>query len=237
MPGPVTAAGFDEDRIAEVMQALGSPVRLRLLRLLRLPHAIGDIQVAPHRAEGGNRPTRHMAVASVREHLVQLLRIGVVQARRLVRGGHTLDHYEVNRPQLFALTEELRALADLSGSAVLDGTMPGPLAQPEEPPRTPHLVLVRGLGEGRAFVLDPERSEWIVGRDEGAQVRLDYDGYVSMRNTRIVRDSGRLLAQDIATSRNGTSVNWKLLPRGGQVQIQAGDVIGVGRSFLLLRVP
>lgn len=232
MPTP-----FDADRVAAVTRALGSPARLRLLWLLRHPHVLGDVHLAPQRSEGGAKPTRPMSLASVRQHVVQLAALGVVRAKREVRGGRAVDLYEVNRPQVFALTEELRALADLPGSTLLDGTMPGPPAVPADPPQGPHLVLVRGLGEGRAFPLDPGRREWTVGRGEGSEVCLDYDGFVSLQNTRLLLDGHQLVAEDVATSRNGTSVNWRPLPRGGRTPVHAGDVIGVGRSLLLLRVP
>src|SRR5687768_508733 len=125
---------IDEGRLALVMQALSSPVRLRLLRLLRDPHALGDIRMAPQRAEGGNQPTRPMSVVNVRKHISQLMEIGVVRSRRIVRDGRAMDHYEVSRPQVFALTEELRSLGQLPGSDILDGTMPGlPVAFQQRP--------------------------------------------------------------------------------------------------------
>jgi predicted component of type VI protein secretion system len=89
--------------------------------------------------------------------------------------------------------------------------------------------------EGRAYALDdatgPE-GEWVIGRRKGLAVSLDYDPYVSNENSVVVRRDGAYWVRDVAGSKNGTSVNWEPLARGGQRRLDATDVIGVGRSLL-----
>jgi DNA-binding transcriptional ArsR family regulator len=234
----MAAPTLDEDRMATVMRALASPVRLRILRMLRDPLTLRQLRLQPHRAEGGVRPARPMTAANVRQHVAQLAAIGAVRARRIERDGRASDHYEVNRPHLFALTEELRSLAELPGGLAMDGTLPVPPSPGPPRPRGPHLVLVRGLGEGRSFplgALAAGRAGWTIGRGREADVSLEYDGFVSAENSRIVPEGGGFAVEDVPTSRNGTAVNWQPLPRGGRARLQAGDVVGVGRSLLLFR--
>src|ERR1051326_6166553 len=128
--------------LAGLLDALASPVRLRLVSQLRQPRVISALRVQRWGSERGVKPERPMTTANVRGHLQQLLKAGVVGRTPVVVSGRTVDHYQVNRPQLFALTEEIRQLALLGGgSAVPDGTL---LA---EPPALgarvagPHLVL------------------------------------------------------------------------------------------------
>ncbi|MEA3203768.1 MAG: Inner rane component of cytoplasmic domain [Thermoplasmata archaeon] len=230
---------FDPTRLARFLKVLANPARLEILRRLNRPRTLQEIHVAPHRAEHGQVPTRPMSQVAVRKHLLQLLGIGVVQGVRLPRPGRSPTHYQLSRPQMFALSEEFLAMVRLEGAeALLEGTLLGPPTNLQGHPPGPHLVLVRGVEEGRFFPLEarPERV-WRIGRRAGNEVCLDYDGYLSQLNSRIRCVDGAFAVEDVPGNRNGTRVNWAPLPRGGEQALSAGDVVGVGRSLLLFRDP
>jgi pSer/pThr/pTyr-binding forkhead associated (FHA) protein len=100
-------------------------------------------------------------------------------------------------------------------------------------------VLVHGVHEGHVFPLRAPPAAggrgWIVGRAKDAAVSLDYDPYVSIENSEILRVGRQFRILDLRTSKNGTLLNWKRLPVGGESPLRTGDVIGVGRSLLLFR--
>ncbi len=222
--------------VADIMRALGNPVRISMLTILRQPRTLGEIQVTPVRQDDGQRPERAMSRVSVRQHLEQLLEIGAVQQVRGTRDGRTVTLYQVNHRQLFALTEELRELGRLRPEKDLipDGTAPG---SPEMPPiKGPRLVLMNGAYEGKTFPLKAEGAQtWTIGRARNAAIALDYDPYLSLQNSEVRFVRGQFTLHDIATNRNGTRLNWEAVPRGSSLPLRSGDVLGVGRSQLLFR--
>ncbi|MEA3144230.1 MAG: hypothetical protein QOG31_1554 [Thermoplasmata archaeon] len=219
-----------------MLKALASPVRLALLQALTAPRTLAEIRVAPVRRDRGSAG-RPMSSVAVREHLDYLLDIGAVQAVPMTRDGQRRTHYLVNHRQLFALTEELRQLARIRPDAdlLLDGTQPGPSLAPRHP--GPTLTLVNGAREGQVFPLAalPAGPGWVIGRRPGAAILLDYDPYVSLENARVLRHAGGFAVTDLPGSRNGTTLNWALLPKGQASPLATGDVVGVGRSTLVFR--
>lgn len=239
MPEPVSLAPglFDAARLAAMMKALASPVRLELLQSLRAPRMLGEIRLQPRRRDGSG-PGRTMNRVSVRGHLDSLLAIGAVREVSVQRDGRLAKHFVLDYGQLFALTEELRQLARLQPEGgVLDGTMLGPPTGPPPLSERPHLVLANGLREGEAFPLRStlRRQEWLVGRSPDADVCLEYDPYASMENSQVVLEGGRFSLVDLPSSRNGTTLNWEPLERGQPRPLSNGDVVGVGRSVLVFR--
>lgn len=226
----------DSERLGRVMKALANPVRVDLLKALRSPKTITEIRLHPRRKDGNLHPERVMSRVTVREHLVQLLDIGVVQARRATREGRTVDVYIVNHRQLFALTEELRQLAELrpDGQTVGDATQEDPV-EPPRFPEGPKLVLAGGIPKGRVFPLNGDGERWRIGRHRGAEVWLDYDPYLSSENAEVVRTRKGFVLHDLGRSRNGTYLNWEELARGAEAPLSDGDLIGVGRSVLVFR--
>lgn len=222
--------GKGEDRLLKAFIALANPVRLELLRHLRTPRTLSEISV---QAGEGDRPLSRQAV---REHVDRLLDAGLVDVRETERNRGPTVEYVLNPPALYALMEEFRALAKLRSAAQLEReTMPGQPPAGVEPPR-PCLVLVKGVDEGRVYDLATgARDEWLVGRRRGIAISLDFDPFVSTENTRISWDGGQHLVEDLPSSRNGTSVNFRLLAPGERAALRTGDVLGVGRSLLLYR--
>jgi pSer/pThr/pTyr-binding forkhead associated (FHA) protein len=160
---------------------------------------------------------------------------GTVVSRPSQRDYGETREFIVNHQAIFALSEEFKGLARLR--PVLDpGVETAPLQGAQEAPvaGTPRLVVVKGLEEGVTFPLDPAIArEWIVGRKRDADVPLDFDPFVSSENALIEWRDGAHVVRDLPTSRNGTSHNLRLLPRGGEARLRHGDLVGVGRTLLL----
>jgi hypothetical protein len=234
---PPPAEGSDRQRVARMLKALASPVRLELLKVLTSPRTLAEIRLAPARRDQG-RPGRPMNSVTVRQHLGYLLEIGAIQVVSLTRDGKRRNHFLVNHRQLFALTEELRQLARIRPETdlLLDGTQPGPsLPPPRQPGAT--LTLVNGVREGQVFALKGPTGGrgWVIGRQSDADILLDYDPYVSLENTRVFQAGARFKVMDLPGSRNGTTLNWSPLPKGHLHPLATGDVVGVGRSTLVFR--
>lgn len=219
------------------MQAFGNPARMQLLSILRTPHSLGEIHLAPNRQDAVASPSRNMNRVSVRHHLEQLIAIGAVRQFDGIRDGRTTSLYQINHRQLFALSEELRELGRIRPDAdfIVDGTAPGPAAAGRTP-TGPRLILMNGAYEGRAFPLTaPGERTWTIGRRRDGDIVLEYDPFLSLDNSQIQLQNGMFTLHDVAGNRNGTRINWNELPRGGQTPLRPGDVIGVGRSQLLFR--
>lgn len=223
---PATAA------FSGALQALGTPARVYLLRELRTPKTVTEIDL---RLPGG----RPLARQTVKQHLDRLADIGMVVAREAERAHGRAVEYVVNHQAIFSLGEDVRALARLRPTEAPPGlTQVAP--RPSEAVRRsgPHLLLVKGLDEGQVFDLGPPAragAEWVIGRKRGLPVSLDFDAFVSAENTRIAWDGKRHLVEDLPHSRNGTLLNYRPLEKGRPHPLERGDVIGVGRSALVFR--
>lgn len=230
--------GVAQDQpLADALSGLASPTRLALLRLLRTPKALREIELlSSGSGEGAGRP---LARQTIKEHLDKLAQIGVVLTREAQREYGPTTEYFLNHQTLFALSEEFRGLAKLRPAeepqavTVRAGTSPNHYAI-----RGPCLVLVKGLSEGVTFDLQPPtagKPEWIVGRRRGVQVSLDFDPFVSSENSRIVLEQGTYKVEDLPDSRNGTQLNFRPVPKGIREPLRTGDLVGVGRSLLMFR--
>jgi len=98
-------------------------------------------------------------------------------------------------------------------------------------------VLTRGVAEGRTFELPgPETTGALsLGRAEGNDVVLDYDAFVSSRHAEIEARQGRHFVVDLPESKNGTFLNWQRIEPGTPAPLEAGDIVSVGRSRLVVR--
>lgn len=233
---------FDYDKLSEYLKALSNPNRLELLYQLRFPRTASEISLTPKRNESEGNPDRLISRQAVERHLGVLEDIGAVVVQRGNREGRPVDEYVVNHQSLFAIVKELEKLATIKAHATIDpqATQGANAPAPETSvagAKGPRLILVAGVYEGRAFPLPGAGRDaaWIIGRRDGAEVRLDYDPFVSSENTRIAFTGGRYFVEDIPTARNGTLLNYEPVPRGSRVALQNGDLVGVGRSLLLFR--
>lgn len=238
-PGMVDrlAGPLDYEGLAEYLSALAYPVRLELLDVLRFPHALGEIRLQPRRGKALGTATRPASRQAIHAHLGKLVDADLVRTDEGLLDGRMQVRYSVNPPRLYALTEELRRLSVIHAGRGPAGDATGTLWERDHPDavRGPRLVLVHGVYEGKAFPLDASTAQdgrWTIGRRRGLGVALDYDPYVSLENAVVTERQGRFTLTDLPASKNGTFVNWALLPRGGSRELKAGDVIGVGRSRL-----
>lgn len=232
------ASAPQDDALARSLNALAHPSRLALLRQLRTPRTLREIQLRTGAA--ADDVGRSISRQAVREHLDRLLAIGVVHAREATRDYGETTEYSLSHQALYALSEEFRGLARLRpASEPVAATMARRPGAPEpRAPEGPCLVLVKGLDEGRTFPLAPPgvgRRQWTLGRRRGLDVSLDFDPFVSTENALIVWEDGTFTIEDLPDSRNGTSVNFVTLPKGERRSLRTSDVIGIGRSLLVFR--
>ena len=233
----IEAAAPQDDALSRSLNALAHPSRLALLRQLRTPKTLREIQLRSQASDEGERSISRQAV---REHLDRLLAIGVVHAREAHREYGETTEYSLNHQALFAIAEEFRGLARLRPATepVVATVERRPGAAEPARAEGPSLVLVKGLDEGRAFPLPPPpggRRQWTIGRRRGLDVSLDFDPFVSTENALVLWEGGRYYVQDLPDSRNGTTLNFQPLAKGERRELRTSDVIGVGRTLLLFR--
>lgn len=215
--------------LAEAFVLLANAQRIGLLRLLQVPHSVGDIRLPPGEARQGSHPRPAMSPQAVRKHLDRLLEHHFVQSLP-ARGETGAEMFVVNHARLYALAEEMRALAMLRPAAEAPGRTEQLAAEPPAPePGAPRLVVVHGLREGHSY---PLAAGCVVGRGKSCDVRLDYDPFVSQQHASLRQRGDAWLVEDLG-SRNGTLVNWLALPKKGSQALRHGDVVGVGRTLLL----
>ncbi|MEA3201873.1 MAG: Inner rane component of cytoplasmic domain [Thermoplasmata archaeon] len=218
-----------DEALSLVLGALASPTRLAILRTLRTPRALREIEVA---SEEDGRPITRQAI---RRHLDTLLEAGLISTREAGREYGDTTEFILNHARLYGMGDDVRQLARLR-PAVDPGGETAPSADlGAQRPRGPVLVLVKGADEGQAFHLDPGAGEreWIVGRRRGVAVCLDYDAAVSSENSRIGWREGAHWIEDVVGSRNGTWLNLRRLAPGESTKLAHGDLVGAGRSALL----
>lgn len=230
----MTVPDTPDVRVAEALGALAHDVRVALLRELRTPKALREVEIRVREADGRERP---LARQTVKEHLDRLVEAGAVLARDAERAYGPTVEYVVNHQALYALSEELLSLARLRPLAEIENaTVAQDAARSGDPAEGPRLVLVKGVDEGRTFDLRPgARTSWVLGRRRGADIPLDHDPFVSSDNARVVWDGSRYLVEDLPDSRNGTRLNFAPLAKGTRHPLASGDVIGVGRTLLVFR--
>lgn len=236
MASPDERAPNDAE-LSRYLAALALPNRLALLRKLQMPHALAEIELPAVRPREEFAPDRTLSRQAVHEHLAKLVEVGLVTTRSREREGRATIEYVVNQARLFIVTDELRRLSLIrSVRGASDATAAAARGDgPDvELPRGPALVLAGGPLEGRAFALEGA-GPWIVGRDAACDVPLAFDPFVSKHNARVLRERGAWSFEAAADARNPTLVNWRPVPAGARAPIEAGDLVSVGRTLLVVR--
>jgi pSer/pThr/pTyr-binding forkhead associated (FHA) protein len=95
----------------------------------------------------------------------------------------------------------------------------------------PFLLLRDGVGAQRIVALPAERAALSIGRDDDADVRLEWDPRVSRLHATLERAGGAWTIGDEGLSRNGTFVNHERLT--GRRRLSAGDVVRTGDTELV----
>lgn len=241
----VEASQIDADALEQNLKVLAFANRIELLSILRTPRALDEIDLMPTISQAGANPERNISRQAVRNHIEKLMEVGLVRMRMSERRGHkgrrSVQEYFVDHARLFAVVDELRRLSLIHTKVEPDPFATSTLEQIGEPtwPDGLKVIVVRGTQEGRALPLRHTDLQaprgWVIGRSPRCAVRLEYDPYISSENSEIVHDADGYRLLDMRNARNGTFLNWRRLPVGGEVRLRSGDIIGVGRSLLLFR--
>lgn len=230
MPSPP----IDHDSLADALRALAYPLRLELLETLDEPATLSEIRISPLRGEQGASPARAAAMTTVAAHLDKLVEAGLVVTGQVEAGGKRLTTYTVNPQRVYAITEELRRVSLRHGGRGRGEAETGTIVVPPAPrdAEGPRLVLVHGVYEGKVYPLAGE-GPWAIGRRRDATIALDYDPFVSVEHARVERVDDVYRLVDDPESKNGTTLHWRALPKGGRAPLAHGDIVGVGRSLLV----
>lgn len=221
--------------LERILKGLGNANRLKLLVALQEPKGYVDIELTPSRDDSWGSQTRSISRQAVQGHIATLRELGIVKEVSVDEDREA--KFLVDRPRLFRVVEELRQLATVQPTEDPGGETVDLDQAPAAPDIAgPHLVLVRGVEEGRAFRLGKdEGGSWVIGRSREADVPLDYDPYVSSEHAVLMRREGGTFVQDLPENKNGTFLNWKRMVEGGIAPLKSGDIIQVGMSLLVYR--
>ena len=228
---------IDYDLLAQRLAALAYPARLELLRLLRHPQPVSDVELRPRRLGVGENPERSASRQTVALHLDKLEDAGFVRRDTVEVEGRRQNRYQTNPRRFYEVIEELRRVQVFQAGADPESTTTLEGGGPDVPRRRgPCLVIVHGLYDGKTFSLSPETSGergWLIGRKRDLAVSLDYDPFVSVENSLVTLRRGQYHVEDLEGSKNGTSVNWEPLAPNLPRRLATGDIVDVGRSRLL----
>lgn len=223
--------------LSDTLKLLADPNRLDLLRQLREPKIVDEIQMTPSRASNGTNPERQLTRQAVRHHLRQLRDENLVIVTERERGdGRQVSEFKVNEQTFYDIVEKLHNLNAYIGRPSQNDV---PQASDREWPAGPKLVLVRGLYDGQVFPLNEGRRTpprgWVIGHGEGCSVKVDYDPQVAPEDTEILpreEHPGYKLI-DLRTSMERTVVNGNPVEVGGEKTLEHGDVLKVGSSVFV----
>jgi hypothetical protein len=99
----------------------------------------------------------------------------------------------------------------------------------------PFLVMRDDAGAQRIVPLMAGRPAMVIGRSEDSDVPVAWDDRVSRTHAQLVRVGTRWYVEDDGLSRNGTWLNEERVT--GRRPIRDGDVVRVGHTALLVRIP
>ena len=225
----VDAALEHDAALVKQLEALANLNRLLILRAIRVPRALREIEV---RDEGAGAP---LARQTVRRHLDTLIAGDVVRTHDGAREYGETTEFVLNHQRLFSLSEDIRALARLRPTREPEGETQAFPKAAQPAPGGPALILVNGLEEGTRHDVSPARgkTEWVIGRKRGADVPLDFDASASAENALVRWLGDGHYVEDLPGSRNGTTLNFARLREGEVRKLSHGDIVGVGRCLLV----
>lgn len=230
--GDAPARVTSDEEAAELLQALASPVRLRILSALVRPMLVTELRIAGERGSSSALAARQ----TLQAHLDRLEEVGLVGVVDVERNGRSYRGYVASTERIRDAKAALREIVDQldhRGRAAADGTF---LLDRAELRAGPHLTLLSGtrrevhvpLGTAPGI---PRR--WSIGRSPSADVVVRDDPYVSGINAFIEWIDDALVVRDAPGSANGTIHNGVRLASGARMPLRNGDVITIGRSSIL----
>lgn len=206
------------DQLSMRLKPLSNRTRIRLLAFLREPHYLEEV--------ASYLKISHQAA---RRHVRQLVDGGLVD--QSLRKGTSIIDYRVSIAGIVRLNEEMEVLCSLlhNDQAAVNGPRAGP------PATSPCIITVRGHPMGHSPSLHQERP-LAIGTDPGSAIRIEHDLRVEPRHAEIRWTDDVWSLRDLSTE-HGTWHNWTRLPPGNDTILNHGDLINVGRSFLLFWNP
>lgn len=215
-------------RVLARLRALGSPVRLQILKALVQPSRAAELRIRAPAERAGLGAERMLGRSTLVEHLDVLVDAGLVR-----RIGET---YVVDQQAMVALLQDLGDLARLRALVEVDvevtRTAPAPLAQPL--PRLPRVLVANGPEAGRAFGLEGA-GPWRVGRGADCEVALGHDPHVSRVHLTLERDADGTQVRVSPTAKNPAFIDFAQLEAGASARVRSGALLSVGATLLVLQ--
>lgn len=227
-----------DDWVLSRLSAIAFPNRLELIRLLGQPRPIDEIDLHPAMGDE-DRQDRVLTRQGIQYHLRQLREAGLLEARRIKDNGQSKNEYHVNRAEVYALSEALRRM--VQGREGDEIPSPGePATMPWLKTRgnasLPRLTVVHGAEIGHRFPLEPDhptgRRGWVIGRSRDAQICIPEDPYLADQAAEIEPREDAYHLVDLRSAPARPTLNGAELELGASVQLERGDVIGVGSTLL-----
>lgn len=214
----------DHVGLAQAFTVLANPTRLMLLHRLATPAFVPDLE-----------EELSLTRQALKKHLDALVEGGLVETRRTRRGVFSATEYAASARGLFAFKEAVLdlALPEERVTRTEQRTRPASNDSASRAHDGPGLLVLHGHRRGAWFPLEGA-GPIVVGRDETSDIPLAWDPFASARHAALSRDGVGWSLTDLH-ARNGTSVNLQRVELGSTVKLANGDVIGLGRSLLVLR--
>lgn len=222
------------DEMAQDLEALASPTRLRLLWALRSPKKASAVRVPASQARDGLPKDRALSRPAVVQHLDVLEDAGLVQPLDATQGSR----YVVDHQRVFRLLKDLGRLAEIEPlvDVDVDETIHATAAPKGGLPDGPKFVSADGPSAGEAFALEG-KGPWLLGRSREADVALDWDPHVSDKHARIHRDEdGAFVLEALSEATNPVQLNFEPVARGKREPLIAGAVVTAGASTLVFQL-
>lgn len=216
------------ERLLARLQALASPVRLRLLNALVVPTRAPDLKVPAARERTGFERQRFLGRSTIIEHLEVLEKAGLVR-----RVG---EQYVVDQQGMVVFLQDVSDLAKLRALIEVDveSTRPSRAISADALPPAPRVVIVGGPQAGRAFAL-AGRGPWEIGRAPTCDIALSHDPHVSRLHVSITQASTGHEARVVEAAKNAAWVDFARLEPGSSCPIRSGSILSVGATTLVLQ--
>jgi hypothetical protein len=172
--------------------------------------------------------------AAFAEVLRQNVEIAVRIMRKLAARQRRTDQ------RLLEVTNELARVKGAPAAAARPATPPPKVAPapppPPPPPPPPQQFGLRHVASGQVLLLEPERSEFLVGRPDpvtGTQPEInlgpfDVNRTLSRRHAKILKEGGLYSVREEVGTTNGTFVNGERIKTGAGVALKPRDRLRFG---------
>lgn len=223
-----TAEDDETARLLLRLRALGSPVRLQLLRALVTPSRATDLRVRAPSERAGLIAERFLGRSTLIEHLDMLVEAGLVR-----RVG---EAFVTDQQAMVALLQDVSELARLRALIEVDVevTRAAPIPQLQPLPPLPRVLIANGPAAGRAFGFEGP-GPWRLGRGSECEVALPHDPHVSRVHVVIEKGAEGFIARVSAVAKNPVFVDFAQLVPGDSAPMRPGTLLSLGATLLVLQ--